>query len=92
MSISAPRNVGEHRRTEQGVGMRTIISAVDKAILSPREGEIATLVAEGLTNQEIAARLHLSHRTIDTHLSRMYAKLSVRSRTALVWRLFRPTT
>ena len=48
--------------------------------LSPREREVARLVAEGLTNREIGARLYLSEKTIETHLTRVFAKLGVRSR------------
>ena len=44
---------------------------------------MATLVAEGLTNREVATRLFLSTKTIETHLSSVYRKLGVRSRTEL---------
>ncbi|MEV2276872.1 AAA family ATPase [Nocardiopsis sp. NPDC049922] len=48
--------------------------------LSPRESEIATLAAQGRTNREIAALLHLSPRTVETHVANALAKLGLRSR------------
>jgi predicted ATPase/DNA-binding CsgD family transcriptional regulator len=53
-----------------------------KDVLSAREVEVLGLVAEGLTDQEVAQRLYLSPRTIGQHLSSVYRKLGVRSRTA----------
>jgi DNA-binding NarL/FixJ family response regulator len=50
------------------------------AALSPREREITELVAQGLTNRAIAGRLYLSEKTIETHLTRVFQKLGVRSR------------
>jgi DNA-binding CsgD family transcriptional regulator/tetratricopeptide (TPR) repeat protein len=51
--------------------------------LTPREREVVSLAASGLTNREIAERLHLSVRTIESHLSRAYAKLAIESRGGL---------
>jgi DNA-binding NarL/FixJ family response regulator len=52
--------------------------------LSAREVEILRLAATGLTNKEIGARLHLSNRTVQGHLARIYGKLGVASRTEAV--------
>ena len=51
--------------------------------LTPREREVAWLVAEGLSNSAIARRLTLSERTVESHVSRVLHKLDLRSRTAL---------
>ncbi len=59
--------------------------------LSPRELEVALLVAEGLTNQQVAQRLFLSVRTVETHLSRIFAKLDVSSRVGVATALSRAT-
>ena len=52
--------------------------------LTNRESEILRLLAEGLTNKEIAQRFTLSPRTVDTHVERVLAKLNVTSRTRAV--------
>lgn len=49
--------------------------------LTPREMEVLRLVAQGLTNHQIARQLGLSVRTVEAHLTHIYAKLSVGSRT-----------
>ena len=54
--------------------------------LTPREEEVATLVAQGLTNRQIAARLVISEATAETHLARIFKKLDLHSRTQLtIW-------
>ncbi|MEC3952424.1 AAA family ATPase [Nocardia sp. CDC153] len=48
--------------------------------LTPHELSIAQLAAQGLTNREIGQRLYLSHRTVSTHLHRIFPKLGISSR------------
>lgn len=52
--------------------------------LTEREGQILCLVADGLTNREIAERLFLSRYTVESHIKRIYRKLAVSSRTMAV--------
>ena len=55
-----------------------------KVMLSPREEEIARMVAAGYPNKTIAAVLDISSWTVGTHLRRVFAKLGVGSRAAMV--------
>jgi DNA-binding NarL/FixJ family response regulator len=52
--------------------------------LTPSETRIAELVAEGLSNPDIATKLYLSRRTVQTHVSNILAKLQVNSRAGIV--------
>lgn len=52
--------------------------------ISEREIEIIELVAEGLTNQEIAERLTISKRTVDNHVSNIFTKTGAKNRVALL--------
>ncbi len=53
------------------------------AQLSPRELEVALAIARGLKSAEIAELLHISTRTVNTHLEHIYERLQLRTRTAL---------
>jgi DNA-binding CsgD family transcriptional regulator/tetratricopeptide (TPR) repeat protein len=55
--------------------------------LTPAERRVAALVVEGRTNREVAAALFVTERTVASHLSHVYAKLGVRSRTELARQL-----
>jgi LuxR family maltose regulon positive regulatory protein len=62
---------------------RSSVSGLVEA-LSERELEVLQLIAEGLTNKEIASRLYLSLNTIKVHTRNIYGKLGVRNRTQAV--------
>ena len=77
------RASGEHPRS------RTVDTGVD---LTPREAQIAQLVAQGATNPEIAARLFISRSTVEYHLRKIFSKLGVQSRTQLAHRILESTS
>ena len=52
--------------------------------LTEREREVAALAVRGMTSKEIATELFVGVRTVDNHLGRLYAKLGVEGRTALI--------
>jgi DNA-binding CsgD family transcriptional regulator len=74
------RAAGELRATGQPTGDD---ERQDSVTLTPQQQEIAALAAAGLTNKQIGERLYLSHRTVATHLYRIFPKLGVTSRAAL---------
>lgn len=61
-------------------------------VLTPRELQIALLVAQGRINKQIAYQLNLSEWTVSSYLRRVYAKLGVRTRAAMVAKIMRSTT
>jgi DNA-binding CsgD family transcriptional regulator len=58
--------------------------SVERLGLTPRELEILALIAEGLSNREIASRLFVSENTVKTHSANLFSKLSAKRRTQAV--------
>jgi DNA-binding NarL/FixJ family response regulator len=80
----ANRARAELTATGERARKRSVVSSRD---LTPQELQIALAVAAGATNREAAAQLFLSPKTVESHLSSLYRKLNIRSRTDLA-RLF----
>jgi ATP/maltotriose-dependent transcriptional regulator MalT len=59
-------------------------AALARLGITPREHEILTLLADGLSNREIAGRLFVSENTVKTHTRRLFARLNARRRTQAV--------
>jgi DNA-binding CsgD family transcriptional regulator len=68
---------------------RTHSSSADELRLSPREREVARMIAKGYPNKIIASVLDISVWTVSTHLRRIFAKLGVTSRAAMVTTIFK---
>lgn len=67
-----------------GANPLLVTSPTGRQLLAHRENEVATLVAEGMTNRTIAERLGVSVHTVSNHLFRIYEKLGISSRVELV--------
>ena len=55
--------------------------------LTPQEMQVALIIASGASNRDAAARLFITQKTVEAHLTREYRKLGVRSRVEMVHRL-----
>src|SRR6185295_13266777 len=85
-ALGAARYADRTRRALRSLGVRVPSARSGRSSdqpISRREMEVARLVAQGLSNAEIAERLVLSVRTIESHLDHVYARLGLSSRAAL---------
>ena len=81
-STGRPRQLARHRRGPSAVAHRRQSSGG----LSPREREVAALIARGLSNREIGAALSISEKTAANHVEHIMTKLDLRSRAQVaVW-------
>jgi LuxR family maltose regulon positive regulatory protein len=80
------RLAAEMLATSGATGQRTTVDQPLVEPLSERELEVLQLIAEGLSNAEIAARLVIAHGTVKRHANNIYGKLGVQSRTQAVAR------
>lgn len=83
-SGGAPMTSEIARLVVQSFQSSSTASPIEEQGLSPREIEILTLLSEGITNKNIAARLGISAETVRTHLGHIYQKLHVQGRTEAV--------
>jgi DNA-binding CsgD family transcriptional regulator len=60
------------------------LQRLDEAALTARERQVLQMAMQGLTAVQVAERLHISKRTVETHLERAYSKLGVRSKRELI--------
>ena len=87
--VDADRDVSRAEAELRAVGVRRgrrgrrARASVGWSSLTRSERDVVDLVAEGLTNREIGARLFISRRTVETHLSHVFTKLNLRSRVEL---------
>ena len=80
-ALLAARSGSVFLSNEVAISLETIVSQIkNRDVLSPKELEVARLIADGLSNQEIATRLVLGVTTIKTHVGRILAKLNVDNR------------
>ena len=83
LSLGAHTYVARCERELKAGGLHQLRGSRDSVELTPQEEAVTTLVAQGLSNREVAAELYVSPKTVQYHLTRVYAKLGVRSRAEL---------
>jgi two-component system, NarL family, response regulator DegU len=82
--VSLGRQKLDQNLTDEGGSQAMSTGIVNKDLFSEREMEVLRLVAEGMTNKEIAHTLDISSRTVQNHLANMFKKAGSASRTELI--------
>jgi DNA-binding CsgD family transcriptional regulator len=83
LSLGAHTYVARCERELKAGGLHQMRGSRHSVELTPQEDAVTALVAQGLSNREVAAELYVSPKTVQYHLTRVYAKLGVRSRAEL---------
>lgn len=86
LSLGATAYVRRCDRELKAGGVHAVLKDRAHDALTPQEEAVAGMVATGMTNREVAAELYLSVKTVQFHLTRVYAKLGIRSRSELAAR------
>jgi DNA-binding CsgD family transcriptional regulator len=83
LSLGAHTYVQRCERELKAGGLHMMRGTRGHTELTPQEEAVTSLVAQGLSNREVAAELYVSPKTVQYHLTRIYAKLGIRSRSEL---------
>ncbi|HSI93446.1 MAG TPA: LuxR C-terminal-related transcriptional regulator [Jiangellaceae bacterium] len=83
-SLAAHPDADAAARHLRGLGQTARAAPRREGPLTTRESEVLRLVAEGMTNEDIAGRLYISRRTVEHHVSNVFAKLGLASRSEAV--------
>lgn len=89
MNAGRLRHFAERELLAAGAGTQRTHGVAGPAALTPSEIRVAELVVDGLTNREVAARLFVTTKAVEFHLSNIYTKLAIRSRRELARALSR---
>lgn len=84
LGIWAGQRLARPKVVKLGPDIEIDLKEVERLGISKREYEVLELIAEGLSNQEIADKLFVSASTVKTHTSNLFAKLDARRRTQAV--------
>jgi len=82
-ALAQERRASQLARRCEGARTPALAPLAAPRALTPREAEVARLVAEGLTSREVAGRLSVSVRTVDNQLASVYSKLGIAGRSEL---------